>query len=471
MSALVKLERSIATSLAGFVRIAWQHVEPFAYVHGRHIEAVCAYLEEVTRGTILRGVINIPPGMGKSLLTGVFWPAWVWGPYGWGAARWFYSSYDQGLVNRDATKLVQLISSDWYTARWGRKIGGGTLGVSDFRTTDGGGRFSTSVGGRGTGRHAHFLIGDDLIKPRDANGTAAVSGKVLDRTWATWDHTYASRAIESATFRRLIIGQRVHEADPSGHALKAGYEGLILPMRLNAAKRDPRDWRTEDLEWLCPARFGQAAADNLDITPEVWATQYQQEPSLPGGSIFADSWIEGAAINYDEIPSDGFRGSSWDLTFKGEETSDYIAGQAWATKRIDGKLHHFWRVSDPVFQRADIVQTLDLMRQREQRWGSSIVMLEDKANGPAAERLLREEIRRIRLMTPSGSKVSRAHACAPAAAKGRVHLVRCAAYEETKRILTRFPHVRRDDPVDALTQWIVNAQKTGASFHASMDLL
>ncbi len=63
------------------MRRAWPVIEPGApYIHGWHIDAVGAHLEAVTAGEITRLLINVPPGTMKSLLAGVFWPAWEWGP-------------------------------------------------------------------------------------------------------------------------------------------------------------------------------------------------------------------------------------------------------------------------------------------------------------------------------------------------------------------------------------------------------
>jgi hypothetical protein len=39
---------------------------------------VCEHLQAVTEGRLRHLIINIPPGHAKSLLTAVFWPAWVW---------------------------------------------------------------------------------------------------------------------------------------------------------------------------------------------------------------------------------------------------------------------------------------------------------------------------------------------------------------------------------------------------------
>ncbi len=58
--------RERCESLAGFVREAWHVLEPGnVYVHGWHIEAICAHLEAVSDGRITRLLINVPPGTMK----------------------------------------------------------------------------------------------------------------------------------------------------------------------------------------------------------------------------------------------------------------------------------------------------------------------------------------------------------------------------------------------------------------------
>jgi hypothetical protein len=56
---------------------AWPVLEPGTeLVEGIHIDAICCHLQAVTEGRIPNLIINVPPGHAKSLLTGVFWPAW-----------------------------------------------------------------------------------------------------------------------------------------------------------------------------------------------------------------------------------------------------------------------------------------------------------------------------------------------------------------------------------------------------------
>jgi len=116
----IEIERyACRQSLATFVRLAWHVVEPAQpYIHGWHIDAVCAHLEAVTRGDINRLLINIPPGTMKSLLVGVFWPAWEWGAMGLPATRFVAASHSQEFAVRDTLKMRRLVASEWYQTRW-----------------------------------------------------------------------------------------------------------------------------------------------------------------------------------------------------------------------------------------------------------------------------------------------------------------------------------------------------------------
>jgi hypothetical protein len=105
-------------SLKEFVIQAWPILEPETpFVDGIHIDAICLHLQAVTEGRIQNLIINVPPGHAKSLLTSVFWPAWVWIDHP--EARWLFSSYREPLATRDSVKCRRLIESDWYQENWG----------------------------------------------------------------------------------------------------------------------------------------------------------------------------------------------------------------------------------------------------------------------------------------------------------------------------------------------------------------
>ena len=116
----VKAEKA-RRCLKEFVMQAWPILEPGTeLVEGIHIDAICLHLQAVTEGRIPNLIINVPPGHAKSLLTGVFWPAWAWIEHP--ESRWLFSSYREPLAVRDSLKCRRLIESDWYQQRWGNRF-------------------------------------------------------------------------------------------------------------------------------------------------------------------------------------------------------------------------------------------------------------------------------------------------------------------------------------------------------------
>src|ERR1035438_2527816 len=107
--------------LREFVEQAWHVLEPSTiFVPGMACDAICEHLQAVSEGRIGDLIINVPPGTAKSLLTAVFWPAWVWIDHP--ETRWIFSSYNAALAIRDSVKCRTLIESPWYQERWGDRF-------------------------------------------------------------------------------------------------------------------------------------------------------------------------------------------------------------------------------------------------------------------------------------------------------------------------------------------------------------
>ena len=65
-------------SLKDFIKQGWKYMDPSIYQESWGISAVCEHLQAVSNGQIKNLLINIPPRMGKSSITSVAWPAWMW---------------------------------------------------------------------------------------------------------------------------------------------------------------------------------------------------------------------------------------------------------------------------------------------------------------------------------------------------------------------------------------------------------
>lgn len=455
MDSPVQIER-MRRSLWLFMKAAWPIVESQTLVENWHLEALCDFAEDITRGDIKRAVANLPPGSTKTMLFGVFWPAWVWTtrPEDW----WQFVSADVGLMIDRGQKLIDLVSSPWYESRFGKRLENGQA-AGNIKTIQGGGCYSTSIFGKGVGHHCRYQVFDDPVKPDDAEQH---TGVMLARTCKAIQNTFASRSDDQEEFRRLIVMQRISEGDPAEAAISWGWATLRFPMLFEAGEdADPRDRRTVEGEALDVRRFPPSVIDRirtLDLagSEDVWETQYQQRPAVKGGQIIEDEWIELHAVSWEAANRvDGRALQSWDFSFKGEEASDFVAGQYWRAAIVNDRTELFL-LDPPTFDRMSFDKSLTHLRQRHDDWPSAKALFEDKANGTGLESMLKREFPGwIKLVEPKGSKVARAHRTAPAWRTGRVHLCKGPHYDRMKRTFTRFPRVRRDDEVDAMTQ-IVN---------------
>lgn len=283
-------------SFKRFVRAAWRIIDPSTpLVWGWHLDAVCDHYEALYQGEVRDLIVNIPPRFSKSLLAGVFLPAWVWTQEP--SARFLFSSYAQTLSTRDSVKCRRLIESPWYRERWGDrfKLTSDQNQKTRFENDQTGYRIATSVGGAATGEGGDFIVVDD---PHSALQALSETERETAITW--WDETMSTRANDPRTVRRLVVMQRLHENDLSGHLLGKGrWEHLMLPMRFEADRRCSTsigfsDPRTEEGQLLDPERFPEAETEKLETALGEYgaAGQLQQRPAPRKGGQFKPDLIE-----------------------------------------------------------------------------------------------------------------------------------------------------------------------------------
>jgi len=424
-----------------FVQAAWHVVEPGnEFIDGKHIDLVCSELQNWRSTRDL--MVTIPPGCCKSLLVSVFFPAWVWTFLP--DHRFIVSSFDAALTRRDALKSIDIMKSPWYQARWGGKFLLGTdPAASDFTNSQKGWRFSTSVGGKATGRHADTHIYDDLLKP------LTISDATLDEARRYVRETMPTRFRDYSKGCRILIMQRLSELDPAGELLKDGtFKLLRLPMRAEK-ERCEGDWRTEEGQLLWPERFPESAVAHLERQiggPRAIAAQLQQRPAPESGNLFQKAWFK----RYTTLPKMDLTIQSWDLSFKDADDSDYVAAVLIGRCGVD------YYLIDLLKQCLNFPATLAAFRAKAKDpvWGkASVKLVEDKANGPAVVSSLEKEIPGILAVTPEGGKVARANAVAPILECGHFYVPEFSAWaEEYLYEMCAFPFAAHDDTVDATTQ-------------------
>src|SRR5713226_7347084 len=166
---------------------------------------------------------------------------------------------------RDSVKCRRLIESPWYQRLWGDRFAltsdQNTKGRFDNNKS--GYRLSTSVGGAATGEGGDRIVCDDPHNVQEAE-----SDSVRKATVDWWDIVMSTRVNDPKTSAKVVVMQRCHQQDLSGHLLEQGnWEHLCLPAEYEAANRITSigwsDPRTEHGELLWPGRFGAPEIESL----------------------------------------------------------------------------------------------------------------------------------------------------------------------------------------------------------------
>ena len=479
--------------LYSFVKIAWSQAEPASFVDNWHLPLICRKLEAVSSGEIKRLLINVPPGTTKSLLVSVFWPLWEWtiNP----TTKWMFASYDPTLTARHARLALKVLQSTWWQERFETRLTELRPAATDYETVEGGFRFSTSVGGKATGRHVDIQVVDDPTKPHDVRGSLSVTKKALQAVSEWWKGTAASRRADAATFRRVIVMQRLHEDDLAGEMLReGGWEHVCLPMRYepdmvcSCGNPDctPDDPRKNPGELLWPARYPEEVVQHdevVEMGPSVAAAQLQQRPTPATGGIFKKSWFRywhtrpGVPVPNDPqfpcrdqfcmvLPESAYWIQSWDMAFKGNASSDFVAGGVWLKHGNNCFLVH------QVNERLAFTESLRALRQMTERYPQAITkLIEDKANGPAVQDQLKDEIPGIVMVPPKGGKEDRAHAVSGFFEAGNVfipHPDLAPWVPSYMAQMASFPRGVNDDMVDQTTQALLKLAPGRSAFLEAM---
>lgn len=471
-----KLKRAAERSLLEFTKQAWSIVEPQQeFKSNWHLRLIAEHLEAVSAKDIPDLLINVPPGCMKSLLVSVMWPAWEWASNP--TLRFLGASYGEDLALRDSQKTRDIIVSDWYRSNWDNvQIKKGEDQKIKYALTAGGWRMATSVGGRATGEHPDRRIVDDPHSALQAQSDAE-RGRAIE--W--FDQTLSTRGVSRGA-ATVVVMQRLHEKDVSGHILEdlGGYEHICLPMKYVPGKTAHReDPRKKEGELLWPGLFSEDTVLVLEKRLGMYGTagQLQQQPSPPGGGVLrVDHFQLWPAEN--ELPAIEFVAQSYDCAFTEKTTGDPSAFLAWGIFSHKGKkcalLLDAWaeNLGYPALRKRSLEEWHAVYGKTAERSGkrADMVLVEKKASGQSLLQDLRQANIPARPYDPgSVDKLNRAHQTAP------IVELDCLYIPESKKdpgeFVTwarafvaqceKFPNAEHDDYVDAFTQLMIYFRDAG----------
>jgi predicted phage terminase large subunit-like protein len=465
--ASVKPSKVHELTLKTFVEEAWKVLEPISTLSWNwHLDLICDYLTQMRDGKFrtlhpgLEGIIfNVPPRTMKSLLITVFFPIWVWTTDP--SRRFMFASYSEKLSTQHSVLRRSVIESGWYQKSWGSifSISRDQNVKNHYENSSRGAMFSTGMQSTATGMGGDILIFDDPLNPEQA-----ISQLEREAVNLRFDTTFRSRINDPATGVKIIIMQRLHELDLTGHVLareSSRWKHISLPA---IAEKDEEPLQLSDGthlparnagDLLWAARLPQSFLDSQRVGMGSWAFngQYQQRPAPLEGGIIKRQWVR----FYRQLPEKfEFMVQSWDCTFSGGHDNDFVAGQVWA--RSGGK---YLMLPYRTYERLDFGPTMAAIKSCHARFPQAhAVLIEDKANGPAIISELQKEIPGVVAVNPEGGKLARAQATAPLWEAGSIELPDPQVFgltwmEDYLHNMCAFPKAAHDDDVDATSQALI----------------
>lgn len=419
------------------------------YHHNWHIDAIFEYLSACGRGETTRLIINMPPRMLKSTVVSVAWPAWVLGRQP--TKRIMAASYAQVLSTKHSTDCRLVMESPWYGRVFPRtRLSRDQNEKDKFVTTERGYRLAVSVGGGGgIGEGGDILIVDDPLNPLQAGHRTQ---REAVNEW--FDHTFVSRLDDKQRGAIVLVMQRLHAQDLSGHLLeKGGWEHLCLPAIAPTAVTISKGnfcYSRAEGEALHAAREPMAVLARVkhELGSANFNTQYQQAPVAMKGTLIKPHWF--SRFTLAELLGDGRCVQSWDTAIKAGAGHD---ASACATFVVKDGVHY---LIDMLAVRVEYPALKRLIVSHAERFAPERVLIEDKASGQSLLQDLRRETDLAVIgMGAHEDKVTRLTRVTPLMEAGKVALPTTAPWlAEFEAEFFAFPDGVHDDQVDAVSQYL-----------------
>lgn len=473
-------ELAYLDDLEGIMKAKERYADYVRYVHrydkkfslAPFQEYICDCIDKLLNNELLNekgepyeGIcLSQPPQTGKTTVITATAPSYYLGKFPFGHA--IDISYGEDLAVKFGRRNKQKIEE------FGKKIFDIELSKLSSSALEfeldktNGGLISRGIGGAITGNPADFIIVDDPYKNRQEADSQVYQKFVIDE----WLNTIQTRA--SANCKYIVVHTRWNEDDLIGYLLQNEPDKWFeISFPAIAEKDEPHIGRKigeallpeagKDIAWLLKKKETYEK-DPGEGGIRAWNALYQQRPSsLEGNMIKREYWQR-----YDltlEMQKQGFfpaKVQSWDCALK--DTSDPVAGQVW------GKSGANYYLLDHNGGRMDIVKTMEGIENWSKKYPDATAkLIEDKANGPAAIRMLQNKIHGLIPINPgTKSKAERVNTILPLFIAKNVYIPKrievqpgvfvhcdwaeaiieqCAAFKPDKK-------VQRDDEVDCCSQ-------------------
>lgn len=429
------------------------------YKNARHHDALARVIEEVVKGEITFLILTMPPRHGKTEQVSKRLPAWIIGRFPeWNGVVATYNDDFAADIGKEVRAIVKTPQFRQVFPQSGLQRGGA---ASDRLQTLRGGQWSfVGRGGSLTGRGAHILICDDLIK----DDKEAQSKAIRDQAWSWFTKVAMTRRMGMKLV--IMTFTRWHNDDPIGRLINPDAnenphynEALakkikVINLPAIAEDDDPLGRKPGEALWPDgPDKFDlEFLEEQRALDPLGFEALYQQRPSLLDGDLFRRESIR----FYDpkELPEDlRIYGASDHAVATGQRNDFTVLLKI----GIDPQSNIY--VLDCFWQKAKadvVVEAMLNMAQGKYRpllWWAERGHI-SKAIGPFLMKRMAEtgNFMNVREVTPIGDKAQRAQSIIGRVAMGKLFLPKSAPWvERAINEMMAFPNGTHDDFVDTLS--------------------
>ncbi len=261
------------------------------FVPGWHIDEIAAACEAIEQkiqrkcGTDARLILEAPPRHAKSQITSRCFPLWYLGRNP--KHDVIVATYGQDLADDLGRWAKACLKDPAFKAVFPNLVlRKDSQAANRLDTTQGGGIRFVGVGAALTGRGAHVIICDDLVKDAEAADSEAIS----KATWAWYTAVLRTRLAPGGGI--IVMHTRWRLNDPIGRLLKLQEEGGEEYQRLTFPAMNEEstvnEWGMAPGETLHPERFSRKdmLATKRALPPRDWRSLYMQKPMADEGNVF-----------------------------------------------------------------------------------------------------------------------------------------------------------------------------------------
>jgi predicted phage terminase large subunit-like protein len=435
---------TLKTDLLAFTQYMFQarrkadlRIAPF---HG----VLCATLEKVVTGQITRLIINIPPRSGKTEIAVKSFIAWCMGNFD--DAEFIHASYSKTLATSNTAEIREIMSHEAFAAVFGKPAFRSDTNAKDhFKTVAGGHVYATgsegTITGFGAGKMREKFGGAIIID--DPHKAGEGNSETMRKNVLEWFSVTMESRKNSRDTPIIIIMQRLHEDDLSGHLLAGGNGEKWHHLNIPAITDDGQSFWPKNSTFELDELRRKEKANSY-----VFAGQYMQRPSPEGGGIFKDDWWR----YYVQEPEFVWRGIYGDTAQKTKQENDYSVLQCWGRTKTGQKylidqIRGKWEAPELLSQARSFWQKHAALKNGKLRH----MKIEDKVSGTGLIQTIRREGVPVIPVQRGTDKITRAYDAAPHVESGNVYLPQNAPWlSEFLQEASYFPNGKHDDQLDPM---------------------